>query len=114
MRHDVRMDIDSVLRQRSKSYVNSILFLEYINNLFIPYLILSYLTLPYLNEIRDTRYEIRETEEFEACEACEACEAVLLIDNYGSHMSDDIMMILTRERVRIVIFAFTQLTYSNT
>jgi hypothetical protein len=35
---------------------------------------------------------------------------MLLMDNYLSHMSDDIITILTRERIRIVIFA-SYMTY---
>jgi hypothetical protein len=81
MRHGARLGVDSVLRQRSKSYVNSTLFFEYVNNIFVPYL-----------------HELQETEEFETY------EAVLLMDNCSSHMSDGVIAILTRERVRIVTF----------
>jgi hypothetical protein len=82
MRHSIRMGIDSVLRQRSKAYVNSTLLLEYINNIFVHYL-----------------DELRETKQFEAC------EAMLLMDNCSSHISDDVIAIFIRERVRIVTFA---------
>jgi hypothetical protein len=58
MNHDIRMGADFVLQQQSKPYINNILFLEYINNIFAPYL-----------------NELREMEKFEAC------EAVLLIDS---------------------------------
>jgi hypothetical protein len=87
MHHGVRIGSDSVLRQRSKSYVNSILFLKYINNIFVSYL-----------------NDGQETEKFEACEACEACEAVLLMHNCSSHMPDNVIAILIREQMRILIF----------
>jgi hypothetical protein len=37
-------------------------------------------------------------------EELEACEAVLLMDNCSSHMSDDIVAVLIRVRVRIITF----------
>jgi hypothetical protein len=77
----VRLGVDRVLRQRSKPYVNAILFLEYVNNIFISY----------LNELRES-------------EQMNACEAVLLMDNSSSHVSDDIIAILTNAHVRIIIF----------
>jgi hypothetical protein len=82
MHYGLRMGVDSVLRQRSKMYVNSTLFLEYINNIFVLYL-----------------NDLRETEEFETC------EAVLLMDNCLNHMSHDVITIFTREQIIIVIFA---------
>jgi hypothetical protein len=82
MHHGVRMYIDYISRQWSKPYVNNTLFLEYINNIFITYL-----------------NKIRETEEFEAC------QAVLLMNNCSDYMPDDLIAILTREGVRVVIFA---------
>jgi hypothetical protein len=85
--HGVCLAVDSVLRQRSKSHVNNILFLEYINSIFIYYL-----------------NKLLETEEFKTC------EAVLLMDNCSNDMSDDVITILTRERIRIVTFA-TQITH---
>jgi hypothetical protein len=63
--------------------MNNALFLKYINNIFVSYL-----------------NELRETEKFKAC------EAMLLKDNYSSHISDDVIAILTRKRVRIVIFIY--------
>jgi hypothetical protein len=88
--HGVRLGFDFVLRQRLKSYVNSTLLLKYINNIYVPYL-----------------NKLQKTEEFKAY------EAVLLIDNCSSHMSDDILAILTRERVRIVIFAIKRFISSK-
>jgi hypothetical protein len=87
MRLGVRMGVDFVLRQRSKSYVNRILFLEYINDIFVPY----------LNELQEMG-------------GFEACEAVLLMDNCSNHMSDNVIAILTRKQVKIVIFA-SHMTY---
>jgi hypothetical protein len=82
MTRSVRLGVDFVLRQRSKSYVNDKLFIEYINSIFVQYL-----------------NEQRESEEFEAC------EAVLLMDNCSLYMSDDIVTVLTRVRMRIITFA---------
>jgi hypothetical protein len=76
MSRDVRMGVNSVLRQPLKLYINSRLFFEYINRIFASY-----------------HVEPQETEEFEAC------EAVLLTDNCPCHMSDDVIVILTRGRV---------------
>jgi hypothetical protein len=81
MDHGVRMNIHCVLRQRSKLYVNSTLFLEYIHNIFVPY----------LTDSRDT-------------EELEACDAVLFMDNRSSHMVNDVTAIPIRERVRIFMF----------
>jgi hypothetical protein len=78
----VRLGVDFVLRQRSKPYVSAVLFLEYVNNVFIPY----------LNELRESKQ-------------MNACEAVLLIDNCSPHVSDDVIAILTNVRVRIITFA---------
>jgi hypothetical protein len=55
--------------------------LEYIKTIFAPC----------LNELRDSK-------EFEAC------EAVLLIDNYSPHISDDVVVVLIHARVRIITF----------
>jgi hypothetical protein len=83
MSRSVRLGVDSVLRQRSKSYVNSILFVHDINSIFIYY----------LNELRDS-------------EAFTECEAILLIDNCLPQMEEAVGAILTRERVRVFIFAY--------
>jgi hypothetical protein len=61
--------------------VNSTLFVEYVNSIFVCYF-----------------NDLEETGEFEAC------EAVFLMDNSSSHMSDDVTAILTHERVHIIIF----------
>jgi hypothetical protein len=87
MSRGVRLAIDIVLRQRPKPYVKSKLFLECINNIFVPYL-----------------NEPQELEEFKAY------EAVLLIDNCSHHMSDNIVAVLTRMRAKLIIFA-TQTTH---
>jgi hypothetical protein len=87
MSRGVRLGIDFGLWQRSKPYVNGKLFFEYIKNIFVLY----------LNELRDS-------EEFEAC------EAVLLMDNYSLHISDDFVAVFTRVRVRVTIFV-THITY---
>jgi hypothetical protein len=78
----VRLGVDFVLRRRSKSYVNAVLFLEYVNNIFIHY----------INESRES-------------EQMNACEAVLLMDNCSPHVSDDLVAVLTNARVRVIAFA---------
>jgi hypothetical protein len=78
----VRLGIDLVLRRRSKPYVNAVVFLEYVNNIFIPY----------FNELRDS-------------EQMNACEAVLLMDNCSPHVPDDVVAVLTNARVRVITFA---------
>jgi hypothetical protein len=78
----VRLGVDLVLWQRSKPYVNAVLFLEYVNNIFITY----------LNELRES-------------EQINVCEAVLLMDNCSHHVSDDVVAVLTNERVRVFTFA---------
>jgi hypothetical protein len=81
MSRGVRMDVDFVLRQRSKPYVSRKLFLEYITTIFPSYL-----------------NELRESEEFEAC------EAALLMDNCSHHVSDEVVAVLTNARVQIITF----------
>jgi hypothetical protein len=76
------MGVDSVLQQPLKLYISSSLFFENINSIFAP-----------------CYAEPQETEEFEACEACEACEVGLLTDNSPCQGSDDVIVILTPERV---------------
>jgi hypothetical protein len=78
----VRFGVDLVLRQRSKPYVNAVLFLEYVKNILIHY----------LNELLES-------------EQMKACEAVLLMDNCSLHVSDDIVAVLTNARVRVITFA---------
>jgi hypothetical protein len=77
MSHSIRLNIDFVLRQQSKPYLNDKLFFEYNNSIFVHY----------LNE----RLVMKEFE---------AYEAVLLIDNCSSLISDDVIAILNRERVK--------------
>jgi hypothetical protein len=62
--------------------VNSTLFLEYINNIFIHYL-----------------NELQESEDFARC------EAVFIIDDYSLYTGDAVIAVLTRDRVRIITFA---------
>jgi hypothetical protein len=83
MSRGVRLDVDFVLRQRSKLYISGKLFLEYINSIFIHYI-----------------NELLKSEEFARC------EAVLLMDNCSSHMGDAVIVILTRERVRVITHIF--------
>jgi hypothetical protein len=65
-----------------KPYVTGKLFFQYIKGIFVPYL-----------------NEPRESEEFEAC------EAILLMDNCSHHISNDIIAVFTRVRVRVITFA---------
>jgi hypothetical protein len=62
--------------------VNAILFLEYVNNTFIPY----------FNELRES-------------EQMNACEAALLMANSSPHVSDNVFAVLTNTRVRVITFA---------
>jgi hypothetical protein len=79
--HGVRLGVDFVLQKRSKSYINSALFLQYIDRISIPY----------LTDLR-TREKI------------EACEVVLLMDNCSDHMSDDVIELLNSAGVKIITF----------
>jgi hypothetical protein len=82
MSRGVRLGIDFLLRQRSKPYVSGKLFVEYINIIFISC----------LKDRRDS-------------EELEPCKAVLVMDNSSLHISDDFVSVLTRVRVRVIIFA---------
>jgi hypothetical protein len=82
MARGVRLGVDFVLKHRSKPYINGKLLLDYINNIFVPYL-----------------NELQESEEFAQC------EAVLLMDNCSPHMDDAVIAVLTRQPVRVVTFA---------
>jgi hypothetical protein len=84
MSRGVRLGVDFVLRQRSKPYVNAILFLEYIN--------INSIFIYYLNQLR-------------GFEQFDACEAVLLMDNCSTHMCDDVIAVLTNAHVRVITFA---------
>jgi hypothetical protein len=82
MRQGGRLGVDFVLQKRSKPYVSATLFLKYIDRIFIPYLT-----------------DLRVTEKIEAC------EAVLLMDNCSCYVFDDFIELLSRARVKIIIFA---------
>jgi hypothetical protein len=82
MSRGVRLGVDFILRQRSKPYVSGRLFLESMNNIFILYL-----------------NELRESEEFTGR------KTLLLIDNCSPHMRNAFVAVMTRERVRVIIFA---------
>jgi hypothetical protein len=82
MNRRVYVGVGFVLRHRSKPHVSGKLFLEYINAIFVAY----------LNELRDSKES-------------EASEAVVVMDNYSPHISDDFVAILTSVRVRIITLA---------
>jgi hypothetical protein len=82
MARGVRSGLDFMLKHRSKPYIHGKLFLDYINNIFVPYL-----------------NELRESEEFVQC------EAVLLMDNCAPHMGDAVIAVLTREHAWVITFA---------
>jgi hypothetical protein len=82
MHHGVRLGVDFVLQKRSKPYVNAALFLEYIDRIFISYLA-----------------------DLQVTEKIEACKAVFLMDNCSCHVSDDVIELLSRVRVKIIIFS---------
>jgi hypothetical protein len=75
------MGFDFVLGRRSKLDINGTLSLEYTNSIFVLYLI-----------------ERPERQGFEAY------EVELLMDNGSCHLSDYVLALLTRERVRILTF----------
>jgi hypothetical protein len=62
--------------------VSAIIFLEYVNNIFIPC----------LNDLRES-------------EQMNACEAVLLMDNCSPQVSDDVIAVLTNARAKVITFA---------
>jgi hypothetical protein len=81
MARGISLGVDFALKHRSKPYINGKLFLDYINNIFVPYL-----------------NQLRESEEFAQC------EALLLMDNCSPHMGEAVIAILTREYVRVITF----------
>jgi hypothetical protein len=81
MHHGVCLSVDFILRQRSEPYISRKLFVKYFNTIFVSCL-----------------NELLESEEFEAC------EAMLLMDNYSSHVSDDAVAILINIQMQIITF----------
>jgi hypothetical protein len=77
----VRFGTDFVLRSNTSSYINTEIFLDYIRTVF----------LPNLAELRTLDAFTEET-------------GVLLMDNCPSHVIDDIIAVLTEERVRVITF----------
>jgi hypothetical protein len=82
MTRGVRLGVDFVLKYRSKPYVSTGLFLDYINSIFIPYL-----------------NKLQQSEEFARY------DTVLLMDNCSPHMGDAAIAVLTREHIRVIVFA---------
>ena len=78
----VRLGTDFVLRSNPKPYINAEIFLDYIRTVF----------LPNLAELRTLDAFSEET-------------AVLLMDNCPSHVTDEIIGLLTEARVRVITFA---------
>jgi hypothetical protein len=78
----VHLGADFALRHRSKPYVSGKHFLRSINTVFVSY----------VNKLQDSA-ELK------------ACAAVLLLDNCSCHISDDVVAVFTRVRVRISTFA---------
>jgi hypothetical protein len=77
----VRFSTDFVLRSNPKPYINAESFLDYIQTVF----------LPNLAELRTLDAFAEET-------------GVLLMDDCPSHISDDLIGLLTEVRVRIITF----------
>jgi hypothetical protein len=80
----IRLDVDSVSKSRTKAYVNTDLFKDYIKSVF----------LLNLNELRSEQ-KIGDQ------------EAVLLMDNCPSHVSDKILVFLSQAYVHVIIITFT-------
>jgi hypothetical protein len=78
----VRFATDFVLRSNLKPYTNAESFLDYIRTVF----------LPNLAELRTLDAFTEET-------------GVLLMDNCLSHVTDDLIRLLTEARVRVITFA---------
>jgi hypothetical protein len=78
----VRFGTDFVLRSNPSPYINAEIFLDYIRTVFLPNLV----------ELRTLDAFTEET-------------GVLLMDNCPSHVTDDIIGLLTEARVRVIIFA---------
>jgi hypothetical protein len=78
----VRFGTDFVLRSNPKPYINAEIFLDYIRTVFFPN----------LAELRTLDGFTKET-------------GVLLMDNCPSHVSDNIIGLLTEARVRVITFA---------
>jgi hypothetical protein len=77
-KHGVRFGADFVLKSNNKRYINAEMLSDYIRTVLLP----NFVRLPTLGEF-----------------------AVLLIDNYPSHVTDDVVHLLTKARVRVITFA---------
>jgi hypothetical protein len=77
----LRFGRDLILMQRTKAYINGALFADYIRNVFLPHV---------------ARVPTQENLQEE--------EAVLLMDNCPSHLTQEVLGLLTAGRVRIVTF----------
>jgi hypothetical protein len=78
----VRLGRGFRLKSGHRPYVNAQIFLEYVRTVFLPYLVCVW-----------------------RLGAFAAEEAVLLMDNCSAHVTDDVIRLLTKARVRIIIFA---------
>jgi hypothetical protein len=76
-----RMGVDLILKRRSKPYMNSQLFTEYISTVLLPYI-----------------DELRQNEEF----ANKA--AVLLMDNCSIHVRSETLQMLADHQVKVITF----------
>jgi hypothetical protein len=81
-KHGVRFGTDFVLKHNQTPYINAVIFLDYIRTVFLPNLA-----------------ELRTLDQF----ADEP--AVLLMDNCSSHITNDVLDLLTEARVRVITFA---------
>jgi hypothetical protein len=74
--------MDFIMRSNLSPYINAEIFLDYIRTIFVPN----------LAELRTLDAFTEET-------------GVLLMDNCASHVTDDIIGVLTEARVRVITFA---------
>jgi hypothetical protein len=81
-KHGVRFGVDLVMKVQPKPYVNAEIFIDYLKTVFLPNLA-----------------ELRKVEAF----AEE--DAVLLMDNCPSHVTREVIGILTETRGRVITFA---------
>jgi hypothetical protein len=81
-KHDVRLERDLILKINRRPYLNAEIFLNHIRTLF----------LPYLGGFRGLVEFVPE-------------DAVLFMDNYSAHATDDMICLVTEVRVHVTTFA---------
>jgi hypothetical protein len=82
MIHDIHFRTDLVLKSNRKPYINTEIFLDYIQTVFLP-------------DLAELRMLDAFTTEI----------SVLLMDNCSSYVTSDVIGLLTQARVRVITFA---------